>query len=139
MANTCLYLHETIDILGTGSEAYLWWPNPWDVERSPDGLAAGYPLGGWIGASFAGDNTYAVALTGVRFSVSPPVIGDVNCDGVVNFDDINAFVLALVGQASYEAAYPNCRWLNADIDGNSIVNFDDINPFVNCLVSAGCP
>ncbi len=68
-----------------------------------------------------------------------PVVGDTNCDGVVNFDDINPFVTALVSQQSYETQYPNCRWLNADVDGNSTVNFDDINPFVACLVAGGCP
>jgi hypothetical protein len=64
--------------------------------------------------------------------------GDLNCDGVVNFDDINPFVLALVSQTSYEAQYPGCVWLNADINRDRVVNFDDINPFVSCLVAGGC-
>ncbi len=65
-----------------------------------------------------------------------PQPGDLNCDGVVNFDDIDPFVLALSGQAGYEAAYPNCRWLNADCDGDGQVNFDDIDLFV-ALLSGG--
>jgi hypothetical protein len=65
-------------------------------------------------------------------------LGDMNCDGRVDFDDINPFVAALVGRAGYEAAYPWCDWLNGDIDGNQAVDFDDINPFVACLVSGGC-
>ncbi len=65
--------------------------------------------------------------------------GDLNCDGVVNFDDINPFVLALVSQAAYEATYPNCLWLNGDINRDGVVNFDDINPFVACLVAGTCP
>ncbi len=65
--------------------------------------------------------------------------GDMNCDGVMNFDDINPFVLALVSQTSYVAQYPGCPWPNADINGNGVVNFDDINPFVSCLVAGGCP
>jgi len=65
--------------------------------------------------------------------------GDLNCDGAVDFDDINPFVTALVSRANYEAAFPNCRWLNGDIDGNGTVDFDDINPFVACLVQNGCP
>ncbi len=67
------------------------------------------------------------------------VAGDANCDGRLDFDDINRFVLALVEQASFEAQYPGCRWLNADINGDGRVTFDDINPFVKCLVSGGCP
>jgi hypothetical protein len=67
------------------------------------------------------------------------ILGDLNCDGAVSFDDIGAFVRALVGQAAYEAKYPDCLWLNGDIDGNGVVDFDDINPFVGCLVAGQCP
>lgn len=59
--------------------------------------------------------------------------GDLDCDGDVDFDDINPFVLALSGQAGYEAAYPDCNWLNADCDEDGDVDFDDINPFVNLI------
>ncbi|MEW6250173.1 MAG: M14 family zinc carboxypeptidase [Planctomycetota bacterium] len=65
----------------------------------------------------------------------PFTVGDMNCDGVVNFDDINPFVLALSDRNAYEAAYPNCRWLNADVNGDGVVNFDDINPFVALLTN----
>jgi len=58
------------------------------------------------------------------------IIGDTDCDGDVDFDDINPFVLALSGEAAYLAQYPDCHWLNADCDSNGTVNFDDINPFV---------
>ncbi len=59
--------------------------------------------------------------------------GDMDCDGDVDFDDINPFVLALSGQAGYEAVWPDCRWLNGDVDGNGTVDFDDINPFVTLI------
>jgi len=68
-----------------------------------------------------------------------PKPGDLNCDGHVDFDDINPFVAALVGRAGYEATYPACRWMNADIDNSNTVDFDDINPFVACLVAGHCP
>ncbi len=58
------------------------------------------------------------------------LVGDLNCDGVVSFDDIAAFVRALGGQEVYEGAYPACRWLNADCDGDGDVDFDDVAPFV---------
>jgi hypothetical protein len=58
---------------------------------------------------------------------------------VVDLDDINPFVMALVSQTTYEAHYPGCPWLNADINGDGSVDFDDINPFVKCLVAGGCP
>jgi parallel beta-helix repeat protein/predicted outer membrane repeat protein len=69
----------------------------------------------------------------------PFLRGDANCDGVVDLDDINPFVTALVSQASYEARYPGCPWLNGDTNGDGSVDFDDINPFVKCLVASGCP
>jgi len=61
--------------------------------------------------------------------------GDLDCDGDVDFDDINPFVLALSGEAAYNAQYPDCRWLNADCDGDEDVDFDDINPFVALIGS----
>ena len=63
------------------------------------------------------------------------VPGDLNCDGQVDFDDINPFVLALNGQAGYYQEYPDCNWLNADCDSDGDVDFDDINPFVTLLGS----
>ena len=74
----------------------------------------------------------------LRFSVRP-VRGDLNCDGEVNFDDINPFVTALVSREGYESRYPGCAWLNADCNDDGSVDFDDINPFVKCLVHSGCP
>ncbi|MEW6252738.1 MAG: hypothetical protein AB1716_19045 [Planctomycetota bacterium] len=61
------------------------------------------------------------------------LLGDLNCDDVVNFDDINPFVLALTDPAAYAIAYPNCPFENRDINGDGLFNFDDINPFVALL------
>ena len=54
--------------------------------------------------------------------------------GFISFADINSFVLAMIDRKEYEAAYPNCYWLNADVNGDLTVNFSDINPFVTLLV-----
>ena len=59
--------------------------------------------------------------------------GDVNCDGVISYGDINPFVVALSGQTSYEAQYPGCNWLNADCNNDGAVTYADINPFVVVL------
>lgn len=59
--------------------------------------------------------------------------GDLNCDGVVDFDDISPFVLALSDPAGYTAAYPNCNVLNGDCNGDGFVDFNDINSFVTLL------
>ncbi len=62
--------------------------------------------------------------------------GDLNCDGSVNFGDINPFVLRLANPAGYAAAYPDCPDANGDVNNNGTVGFDDINPFV-ALLSGG--
>lgn len=59
--------------------------------------------------------------------------GDMNCDGQVNFRDINPFVLALSNPSLWQAQHPGCPLLNGDINGNGTVGFDDINPFVALL------
>ncbi len=61
------------------------------------------------------------------------VLGDMNCSGRIDFDDIDPFVLALSDRAAYEAQFPNCRWLNGDCNSDGTVNFDDIDPFVALL------
>jgi hypothetical protein len=63
--------------------------------------------------------------------------GDVNCDGVVNFGDINPFVLLLSNPTAWAATYPDCPMLNGDINGDGSVNFGDINPFVSLLSGGG--
>jgi hypothetical protein len=55
--------------------------------------------------------------------------GDMNCDGKVDFKDINPFVAILSGTAPCNAA-------NADCNGDAAIDFKDINPFV-ALLSGG--
>ncbi len=64
-----------------------------------------------------------------------PVPGDLNCDGRVDLDDIDAFVLALSGAAAYNAVHVDCYWRNADCNLDGAVNFDDIDPFVALIGS----
>jgi hypothetical protein len=71
-----------------------------------------------------------------RFGVVlAPHAGDVNCDGTVDFADINPFVLALTDDAAYQETYPGCWPENADINEDGSVDFGDINPFVVLLTS----
>jgi hypothetical protein len=85
------------------------------------GAATGACCDGQGGCTTA---TYAVCLG------SAPCSGDLNCDGLVDFDDINPFILALSDPQGYAQQYPNCRRENADCNGDGAVNFDDINAFV---------
>jgi hypothetical protein len=68
-----------------------------------------------------------------------PVPGDLNCDGSVDFNDIDPFIVALISRDDYESQYPACDYFNGDIDGNGPVDSDDIDGFVECLIHGGCP
>jgi hypothetical protein len=66
----------------------------------------------------------------------PPVVvpGDLNCDGTVDFGDINPFVLYMSNFAAWQAAYIDCPPANGDINGDGLYpDFGDINPFVALL------
>jgi hypothetical protein len=111
-----------------------WWTvdgggNTWTASGD-------FELSGTIGQPDAGVMTGGeFELVGGFWARSAPASrpGDLNCDELVNFDDIDPFVLALTGQAAYEAVYPDCQWLNADCNGDGSVNFDDIDGFVALL------
>ncbi|MEW6250049.1 MAG: hypothetical protein AB1716_05335 [Planctomycetota bacterium] len=60
-------------------------------------------------------------------------LGDMNCDDVTDFSDINPFVQALSDPAGYQTAYPGCWLLNADVNGDGSLDFYDINAFVALL------
>lgn len=85
----------------------------------------------------------------LKFTISPEsdpcqgyVRGDTNCDGVVDFGDINSFVAALNGSDAWKDAVAPpalCTYLCVnDINRDGTVSFADINPFVACL-TGGCP
>ncbi len=79
------------------------------------------------------DGDLCARLAGIRYRR-----GDLNCDDVVNFDDIDPFVLALSGPGAYLEQFPFCFWNAADTNCDGVVNFDDIDGFVACL-SGDCP
>ncbi len=69
-----------------------------------------------------------------RFGVvNAPQAGDVNCDGTVDFRDINPFVQALTDGNGYQNTYPACPPENADINADGSVDFGDVNPFIQLL------
>ena len=80
-----------------------------------------------------GTNSVTLESGAILLTPVGAALGDLNCDGVVNFDDINPFVLALSDPLAYQAAYPNCNILNGDCDNDGDVDFDDISPFVALL------
>lgn len=59
--------------------------------------------------------------------------GDCNCDRTVDFNDIDAFVLALTGIDEYRAEFPSCDPKHADVNASGAIDMDDIDPFVRLL------
>ncbi len=60
--------------------------------------------------------------------------GDLNCDGLVNFDDVDGFALAVSNPEGYWQRNPDCTREMADIDEDGVVGFTDINPFIDLLL-----
>lgn len=71
--------------------------------------------------------------------VSGNLLGDMNCDGLFNGGDIDAFFLGLGDPVLWEATYPLCDLVeSADMNGDGSVNGGDVDPFFQCLVNGGC-
>ncbi len=89
-------------------------------------------LGG--GAANLGPTPNLTLVPGLQYmAVEIARPGDCNCDGFVDFNDIDAFVLALSDPAGYLAMFPNCPGRARDVNGDGMVSFDDIDPFVAAL------
>ncbi len=67
-------------------------------------------------------------------SAPEPCRGDANCDGQIDFGDINGFVAALV-----DTIYCDGTGDNADVNASGDVDFADINPFVALLTENPLP
>jgi hypothetical protein len=67
----------------------------------------------------------------------PFVIGDMDCDGDVDFDDIDDFVLGLNDPQQYESTFGIPPSLKGDTDGDEDLDFDDIPGFVDILGGGG--
>jgi len=80
-------------------------------------------------------------FSSISFTVDPAlsVAGDMNCDGVVDSDDADAFALAAVAPAMYQATYPDCDPNEGDVNDDGVLDGRDIQGFVQCLLSGSCP
>ena len=86
-----------------------------------------------VGASLDADgdldaNEYVAFPLGSTYA-----IGDLNCDGQVDYFDIDPFVLAVTNPSAYDLAYPDCDRSLADCNDDGTVNNFDIDPFVDLL------
>ncbi|MEW6199295.1 MAG: M6 family metalloprotease domain-containing protein [Planctomycetota bacterium] len=100
---------------------------PWEGVISPDCNRNGAPDECDIAAGVVSD------LNGNGVPDQCEALGDLNCDGYVDFGDINPFVLAFMEPATYAATYPDCPLFKRDINGDGVFNDQDINGFVFLL------
>ena len=120
----------------------------WTTRRDPAGInfQPGYDI--WNPtAPQIGDVFTSGAPVGCPAQVVPQELAfqlnwdypcaDANCDGLINFGDIDPFVLAITNYAQYQAEFPGCD--NADTNFDSLVNFGDIDPFVYAITHDQCP
>ncbi len=63
---------------------------------------------------------------------------DMNCDNLINGQDIAAFVTALLDAPAYETQYASCELLNGDVNFDDAVTAADIAPFAQCVLNGGC-
>ena len=64
----------------------------------------------------------------------PVVLGDMNCDDVLDGEDITGFVQALLHPCEYTATVPCCDINKADMDGNGAIDMVDVPLFTAALL-----
>jgi len=135
----------------TAQPSINWWTLDGGGGMSSTG--ADYALSGTIGQPDAGlmmtGGDYALVGGFWAFAAPPPpegCPGDYDCDGDIDFFDIDLLLAALGGEASWAAKYqetfgtpPPCDYLaNADTNGDGVVDFFDIDGFLS-LLGTNCP
>ena len=138
------FVGETVNFVvtatGYGTLNYQWRKDSVDLVDGGNisgATTASLTIGPLVAADAGGYDVVVTSSCGT--DTSDPVAltvwvrGDLNCDTVVNFSDINPFVTALTSQDAYEDQFPDCNWLNGDCNLDGTVNFTDINPFVALL------
>jgi len=122
-----------------------WMQERYDISAVADGQATVHVR--WAMGPSDASITYPgwsiddVELYGV---LSPAgCAGDGNCDGVVNWRDIDYLVAGMndnesAWAARFPAPGPSCPFANLDTSGDGAVNWRDVDPFV-ALMNTTCP
>jgi hypothetical protein len=143
--------------LGSYQDGYFQWTPSWDILNLAEDQWHEFivPIAGngtWTRSTFGTPSLaqinyveihadtwgagFTLWLDGLHLEPQPHRAGDLNCDGTVDFADINPFVLLLSNAPAWQAAFPGCPMINGDINDDGTygqASFGDINPFVALL------
>jgi hypothetical protein len=67
-------------------------------------------------------------------SAIPILDGDLNCDGLVDVQDIPAFVSSLLDPGGYTTAHPGCNIVRADMNHDGFEDGRDIGEFIGAIL-----
>jgi hypothetical protein len=137
IGNTSLFALDVtngqLTFIGDCGDSSNWFE---DLTFDHNDVLYGVRLNGGVYTINTNDATltfkFGGSFKGLAFYNATGCRGDLNCDGRIDFADINPFVAALSGSTP-------CNEYNADVNGDGEVNFNDINPFVLLLTGgASC-
>ncbi len=92
------------------------------------------PVEGEIELGLFRPGTPSSVAVAIQAPDSTSGLGDMNCDGVTDAFDIEAFIVALTDPNAYATQYPGCDINNGDINGDGAVDAFDIEGFIQVLV-----
>lgn len=122
-----------------------WWVTAplTNAEAHLKSVYFGYPE--WTGwsASLGYRTDVALCVTGPSESCTNIHRADSDGSGIVDFNDIDCFVAALISRDDWEscgtAFTGELQYVCAnDADGTGTVDFNDIDSFIQCIIDGGC-
>ena len=129
---------ELVDEVGPDLNPQTWEDNDYHLLPTSPCIGRGHPQTFGVDESDIDGEPRVmggrVDIGADEFTDRPFVFGDLNCDGVRDLFDVDAFVLAIVDSDAYAATYPECNALNGDCNSDGEIDLFDIDPFVELLM-----
>ncbi len=130
---------------GTSQSPTTWTQCTYDLSAVADGFATVYVRWGMgttdTSITYPGWNIDDIEVWGMTAPAG--CAGDANCDGTVNWRDIDYFVAGMNDQSIgwrllFQPGLPTCAYRNLDTSGDGHVNWRDIDPLI-ARMNAVCP
>jgi hypothetical protein len=131
-ADSGTQLGDPFETLDNGAYSIPLDDGVYDIELTIDALAEVYTFSDVV---IAGMNVDLGDLDIGSLSTAPH-LGDMDGNGVVDFDDVDPFVLGLNDAAAYAQQYGVPPSVRGDIDADGDQDYDDINGFVALVAGA---